>query len=279
MVAPLFVTLREGLEATLILGIILAYLARTGNHRHSGPVWVGTGLAVLVSLLAGAAIFFTVGELDGIAEQIFEGSTMLVAVAMLAYMVVWMRRQASGIRAELQEKLQAALSSGSGAALMLMAFVVVAREGIETALFFFAASRTTTPAESAVGGLLGLVLAAGLGYSVYRGSHRLNLRAFFNVTGVMLMIFAAGLLAHGIHEFQEAGLLPEVVEHVWNVNWLLDEKSTLGRFLTALVGYNGNPSLLEVLAYLAFLATSFTYYFRSPARPQGTAETRPRQAI
>ncbi len=278
MIAPLLVTLREGLEATLILGIILAYLTRTGNRSRSGPVWVGTGLAVLVSLLAGAAVFFTVGELQGTTEAIFEGSTMLLAVAMLTYMVVWMRRQASGIRAGLQEKLQAALSSGSGLALLLMAFVVVAREGIEMALFFFAASRTSTPVESAIGGVLGLALAAGLGYSVYRGSHRLNLRAFFNATGVLLILFAGGLLAHGIHEYQEVGLLPEIVGHVWDINWLLDDGSTLGRFLTALVGYNGNPSLLEVLAYFVYLATAFTYFLRSGKRPQRTAETGSRQA-
>lgn len=273
MIAPLLVTLREGLEAALILGIIMAYLARTGNGHRSGPMWAGTGLAVLVSLLAGAAVFFTVGELEGTAEQLFEGSALFLAVAMLTYMVVWMRHQASGIREELQEKVQAALRSGSGFALALMAFVVVVREGIETALFFFASTLSSTPIESIVGGLLGLILAAALGYSFYRGSHRLNLRAFFNVTGVLLIVVAAGLLAHGVHEYQEAGILPEIVEHVWNLNWLLEEESTLGRFATALVGYNGTPSLLEVLAYIAYLGASLTYYFRSSKRPQRATQT------
>ena len=148
MVAPLLVTLREGLEASLILGIIMAYLDRTGNAHRSGPVWAGTGLAVLVSLVAGAMVFFTVGELNGTAEQIFEGSALFLAVAMLAYMVVWMRHQVSGIRVGLQEKVQAALRSGSGVALALMAFVVVVRDGIETALFFFASTRSSSPLES-----------------------------------------------------------------------------------------------------------------------------------
>jgi high-affinity iron transporter len=278
MIAPLLVTLREGLEAALIVGIILAHLARTGNRRRFGAVWTGTALAVLVSLLAGAAVFVTVGELEGRPEQIFEGSAMLLAVAMLSYMVVWMRRQASGIGAQLQERLQAVLSSGSGLALMLLAFVVVVREGIETVLFFFAASQTTTPVDSAIGGLLGLAIAGGLGLSIYRGSRWLPLRTFFNVTGGMLLLFAAGLLGHGIHEYQEAGLLPEIVDHVWNVNWLLDENSTLGRFLSALVGYNGSPSLLETLAYLGYLATSFTYYFRTGQRRRGIPERSPRQA-
>ncbi|MHB0869269.1 MAG: iron uptake transporter permease EfeU [Chloroflexota bacterium] len=277
MVAPLLVTLREGLEAALILGIIVAYLVRTGNRDGLRPVWLGTGLAVLASLLAGAGVFFTVGALEGAAEQVFEGVAMLVAVAMLSYVVVWMRHQSSGLRAQLQEKLQAAVGSGSGLALLLMAFVVVVREGIETALFFFAATRAATPTESVVGGLLGLVLAVALGYSIYRGSHRLDLRAFFNVTGLLLILFAAGLLAHGIHEFHEAGLIPEVVAHVWDVNWLIDEKSTPGRFLTALVGYNGNPSLVEVVAYLAYLAAALAYYFRSAGRPSAVADPRSRR--
>lgn len=269
MIAPLLITLREGLEASLILGIVLAYLVRTGNGARSAHVWTGTGAAIVVSVLVGIGIFFTVGELEGAPEQIFEGSAMLLAVAVLTYMVVWMRRQSSGIKADLQEKVQSALSSGSGVALGLMAFLVVVREGVETALFFFASSRSSTPAESLVGGLLGLGIAALLGYSIYRGSHRLNLGSFFNTTGVLLVIFAAGMLAHGVHEYQEAGFLPAVVEHVWNLNWLVDEKATLGRFLSALIGYNGDPTLLEVLSYAGYLAVSLAYFFGSAraARP------------
>lgn len=278
MLASLLVTLREGLEAALILGIILAYLVRTGNRDRFAPVWLGTGAAVAVSLAAGIAIFLTVGELEGNAEELFEGTAMLAAVAVLTYMVIWMKHQAAGMRASLQERVEVALRSGSGLALGLLAFVVVVREGIETALFFFASALASTPAESVAGGLLGLLLAAVLGYSVYTGSHRLNLRVFFNVTGALLILFAAGLLAHGIHEYHEAGLLPEVVRHVWDVNWLLPERSTLGRFLTALFGYNGNPSLVEVVSYVAYLAVSFGYYFRRPSPRLSEASGRPQQA-
>ncbi len=262
MIAPLLVTLREGLEAALIIGVVLAYLARTGNARHAAQVWAGTGLALLVGLLLGVGIFATVGELEGAAEQSFEGSAMLLAVAVLTYMVVWMRRQSASINAGLHQKVRSALQTGSRLALALMAFFVVVREAVETCLFFFASTRSSSPIESLAGGTLGLALAAALGYSIYRGSHRLNLRIFFDVTGVLLVFFAAGMLAHGIHEYQEAGLLPAFVEHLWDVNWLLHEKSTAGQFLTALVGYNGNPSLLEVLAYVAYLAAAFRYYFR-----------------
>lgn len=268
MVAPLLITLREGLEAALIIGIVLAYLARTGNGHRSAPVWAGTAAAILVSVIAGVAIFLTVGELEGAAEQIFEGTAMLLAVAMLTYMVIWMKRQSSSIRGELQDKVQAALRSGSGLALAAMAFLVVVREGIETALFFFASSRSGTAVESLLGGIAGLALATALGYAVYRGSHRLNLGTFFNATGVLLIVFAAGLLAHGIHEFEEAGVVPILIEHLWDVNWLLDEKSDLGRFLTALVGYNGNPSLLEVAGYVSYLALSLNRYLSPSARSE-----------
>ena len=145
----------------------------------------------------------------------------------------------------------------------MLAFVVVVREGIETVLFLFAATRV---AESAVlfiiGGFLGLGTAIAMGYGIYKGSSRLNLRTFFNVTSVVLIVFAAGLLAHGIHELQEAAIIPVMVEHVWDINHVLPEKSTFGRFLTAIFGYNGNPSLIEVGAYFAYLGLALGSYFR-----------------
>lgn len=265
MVAPLLVTLREGLEASLILGIVLAYLVRTGHAARAGQVWAGTLAAVVVSLLVGAGVFITVGDLDGTAEQLFEGTAMLLAVGMLTYMVVWMKRQSRGIAADLHEKVRSALQSGSGAALALMAFLVVLREGLETALFFFAATRSSTPVESVSGGLIGLALAAALGYSIYRGSRALNLKTFFNVTGVMLVVFAAGMLGHGVHEFQEAGILPGVVEHIWDTASIVDDESTFGRFLVGLFGYSSDPSLVEVASYVGYLLVSLAYFFRLPA--------------
>ncbi len=263
MLGSLLITLREGLEAALIIGIILAYLARTGNRQGFKPVWLGTALAVLTSLMAGAAIYVLAGEFSGRAEEIFEGSAMFLATGVLTWMIFWMRRQAIDIRAHLQTQVQSALTSGSSLGLVLLAFVVVVREGIETALFLFAATRVAeSPALFTTGGILGLAIAIGLGYSLYKGATRLNLRAFFNVTSVILIIFAAGLLAHGIHEFQEAALLPTLVEHLWDINHILPEQSTLGQFLTALIGYNGNPSLLEVIAYFTYLGTTLAAYFR-----------------
>ncbi len=264
MAASLLITLREGLEAALIVGIILAYLAKTGNRDKSRMVWLGTGLAVVMSIVAGAGIFFSAGGLAGRAEAMFEGTAMLTAAGVLTYMIFWMRRQAINIRAHLQSQVNMALETGSLGALAFLAFVAVGREGIETALFMFAAVRTATPMAATVGGLLGLLAAFVLGYLLYRGTYRLNLRAFFNVTSILLLLFAAGLLAHGTHEFHEAAVIPPIIEHVWDTNSVLHEASPLGSLLKAVFGYNGNPSLVEVLVYAAYLVLVGWAYFRPP---------------
>lgn len=266
MLGPLLITLREGLEAALIIGIVMAYLARTGNRHGFKPVWLGAATAILVSMVAGAIIYVVAGELSGRAEQVFEGLVMFTAVGVLTWMVFWMRRQTIDVKAHLHAQLRSALTGGSTFGLAVIAFLVVVREGIETALFLFAATRVAeSSALFAAGAGLGLALAVVIGYTVYRGTAKLNLKAFFNVTSLVLIIFAAGLLAHGMHEFHEAAIIPPVIEHVWDTNSLLPEASTVGRFLTALTGYNGNPSLVEVVAYVAFLGAALTAYLL-PAR-------------
>jgi high-affinity iron transporter len=260
--AAALLTTREGLEASLIVGIVLAYLAKTDNRQHMRVVWAGVAAAVLVSILTGALLFFTIGELEGRAEQIFEGVAMFSAVGVLTWMIFWMRRQAMGIKRDLESRVQGAVAAGSAVGLASVVFFAVLREGWETALFLFAISESSTPGVTAVGAVIGLVVAVTLGVLLYRGSRRLDLRQFFTVTGILLIVFAAGLLAHGIHEFQEAGLLPETVEHVWDTNALVGEDSTAGEFLTALVGYNGNPSLLEVVAWATYLVAALVFFLR-----------------
>ena len=274
MFSAFLITLREGLEAALIIGIILAYLARSDNRQAFKQVWLGTGLAVFVSLIAGAVILVVAGELSGRAEEVFEGIAMFLAAGVLTWMIFWMRKQAAGIRGHLQSQVQSALATGSSFGLLALTFIVVVREGVETALFLFATTRVEESAVlSAVGGVLGLVVAIVIGYGLYRGASRLNLRMFFNVTSLLLIVFAAGLLAHGIHEFQEAGVIPIVVEHVWDINHILPEGSGVGEFLKAIVGYNGNPSLIEVLGYGLYLVVVLTAYFRSsPARSKAGVE-------
>src|SRR5918992_117819 len=202
------VTTREGLEASLIVGIVLAYLAKTENRSYFRVIWAGTAAAVALSIMTGAALFFTVGALEGRSEQIFEGVAMLSAVAVLTWMIFWMRKQAVNIKRELEAKLEGAIAAGSAVGLASVVFFAVLREGWETALFLFAISETSSPLATTVGAIVGLVVAISLGVALYMGSRKLNLRQFFTVTGLLLIVFAAGLLAHGIHEFQEAGVVP-----------------------------------------------------------------------
>jgi len=270
MLSSLLITLREGLEAALIIGIILAYLARTDNRQGFKHVWLGTLLAVVASLIAGAAIYLSAGQLEGRTEAIFEGLAMFAAAGVLTWMIFWMRKQAVNIKGHLYAQIQSALGSGSLLGLAMLAFVAVGREGIETVLFLSAATRLAeSPILFAAGGLLGLTVAIGIGYGIYKGTYRFNLRAFFSVTSLLLILFAAGLLAHGIHEFHEAGIIPPVVEHLWDINHILPEQSTFGRFLAAIFGYNANPSLVEVVAYFGYLSLALGGYFRPTKAKKG----------
>jgi len=260
------ITLREGLEAALIVAIMLAYLRQVDYPKGIAAVWLGVAGAVAVSLGAAAVIFLLGASLEGKAEEIFEGTALLLAVGVLAWMVVWMKHQAHGIKGRLEAQVQDALHTGSGVALAGLAFVAVGREGLETALFLFAASETAAPWETLAGGLAGLALAVALGVAINKGSRRLDMRTFFNVTGVLLVFIAAGLLARGIHELQEAAVMPIFVEHVWDVNHVLNEAMGAGGFMRGILGYNGNPSLVEVMAYGLFLAATLTYFFWHPRR-------------
>ena len=255
-------TTREGLEASLIVGIVLGYLAKTENRRYFRLIWLGTAAAVAVSVAAGAALFFTIGELEGRGEQIFEGVAMLSAVAVLTWMIFWMRKQAANIKMELEAKLASAIAAGSAIGLASVVFFAVLREGVETALFLFAIGESSTPLATGIGAVVGLAISISLGVAIYMGSRRLNLRQFFTATGLLLILFAAGLLAHAVHEFQEAAILPETVEHLWNTNGIVSEDSHFGKFLTALFGYNGDPSALEVAVWITYLTFAVTLFVR-----------------
>ena len=263
MAQAFLITLREGLEMSLIVIIVLAYLKKTDRTRLSNLVWQGIGLATAISLIGGFTLFRLGQELQGKTEEIFEGTAMLLATAVLTWMIIWMKSQASQIRGELETQIEQALMSGSSLAIVAIPFLAVGREGLETALFLFSASKTASPIETTIGGLSGLIIAITIGWLLYRGTYTVDLRIMFKSTGILLIVFAAGLLAHGIHEFQEAGLLPIFVEHVWDINSVLDEKGTLGNFMKGIFGYNGNPSLLEVIAYPIYLSTAL-FYFSKP---------------
>lgn len=252
--AAFLVMLREGVEAALIVGILLAYVHRLGNRRGTHWVWVGTVSAMVLSGIAGIVIFSTIGSLGPRAEVIAEGVVAWLAAGLLTWMIFWMGSQARHIRRRLEGEVDTAIASGGGAALAAIAFVAVLREGLETALFLISTTiGTEADGLQLLGGMLGLVVAIAIGYLIYRGGTRIDIRSFFRVTGVLIILFAAGLVAKGIHEFQVGGLLPAVADPLWSLNVLDPDTTLVGQFAKSLFGWRPDPSLLMVVGYVAYL--------------------------
>jgi len=252
MLAAGLITFREGLEAALIVGIVLGYLKKIGRLDRQGHLWGGVIAAAIASLGVALGLQAIGAQFTGRGEEIFEGATMLLAVGVLTWMIFWMRYQGRYIKVALERDLQVAVTAGENWALFSLAFIAVFREGVETALFLSAAAFASAATSTFWGGLLGLGVALLVGYLIFATAVRLDLKRFFDATSVLLLLFAAGLLAQGVHEFQEAGLIPAIVEHLWDINHILNENSPLGSILKSLLGYNGNPSLLEVSSYLGY---------------------------
>ena len=271
MLAALLITLREGFEAVLILSALLGVLRglqRTDQYRL---VWWGAALAAGASVAIGLALRALGFAFEGRGEQVFEGLTMLLAALLLTWMILWMQRQGQSAQRSLEATALRASTTNRSAALFGLAFVAVIREGIETALFLTAAAVGSTPAQTLLGGGLGLLLAAGLGIAMFYAGKRLNVRALFRATALLLVLFAAGLLAHGVHELQEARLLPTLVAQVWDTGSALSEESALGGLLKSLLGYNSTPSLLEVIVYLAYFPLVWVVSSWLSARPRAAA--------
>ena len=199
------IVLREGFEAALLVGLILGVLNKTGQREHVRAVWMGVAAAVATSVVIGAILFAAVGELDGQAEKLYEGTAMLLAACVVTWMVFWMRKQARTLGGHLRSQVSTALVAGGGFALASVAFIGVAREGFESALFLFASVGDSGLAETIIAGVAGAVAAVTLGVLFYKGSIRMDLRRFFMVTGVLVIAFAAYLIMGGLHEFGEAG--------------------------------------------------------------------------
>jgi high-affinity iron transporter len=274
--------LREGVEAALIVSIILAYLAKTGNARHFGKIWLGAGAAIVVSIAVGAILFITIGGLEEPAEQIFEGFAMLIAAAVVTWMLFWMRRTAANIKGQLHAGVDRALTEGTVFGLAILAFTAVIREGIETALFLLgqATAAGTQATSTFVGALVGLLVATGIGYGLYRGARVINLRTFFAWTGVALIFIAAGLLSNAVHEFIEAGWVTVGTATAFDISGFLPHDpeagalGVVGSILRALVGYTSTPEWITLLAWLAYVVVVLYLYTR-PLRP---GETRPAAA-
>jgi high-affinity iron transporter len=254
MLPSYLLSLREGIEAALIVGIVLGALRQMRRTDLSSAVWMGVLSASALSVLTGVLLTALGLSFEGRSEQIFEGVAMLLAAGVLTWMIFWMSRQARNIKGELESGVHKAAIESGKRGLFALAFLAVMREGIELALFLVASVFASDVQQTLIGAFLGLGTAILLGWSLFATTVRLDLRRFFQVTGFLLILFAAGLVAHGVHEFNEAGVVPAVIEHVWDFNPLLDENSALGSMLNALFGYNGNPSLTEVLSYFAYFA-------------------------
>ena len=253
MFPAFLLALREGVEIALIIGIVIGSLRKTGRDQLVPTIWVGAGSATLISGIAAIFLLALGASFEGRVEEIFEGVMMLLAAGVLTWMIFWMQGQSRTLKSELEAGVRRASNDGRWA-LFSLAFVAVMREGIELALFVSAAAMASSPAPTLLGAGIGLATAAILGWGLFAASVRLNMRLFFQVTSLLLILFAAGLVAHGIHEFNEAGLFPAGVEHVWDVNGILHEDSIVGSFAKTLFGYNGNPSLTEALAYCFYVA-------------------------
>jgi high-affinity iron transporter len=266
MLATYILFLREGLEASLIVSILMAVLRQLDQMEQARAVWIGVGLAVLGSLL-GAVLIFTLvhAYVDTTGQTIFETFTYLIAVVLLTSMTFWMQKHSRSLKQEITDKARAA---GSGFALGLLAFTFVGREGLETAFFALAFAFQTNGFLLAIGGILGLLSAIIICILVYRLGYRLNYRIFFRVMGIILLFFAAGLLADAVQNVQELGWITFGTTPLWNTARILSEDSSIGDLLHSLIGYAEAPTILQSTLYILFLLTScsiFTWMTRKPS--------------
>jgi high-affinity iron transporter len=253
MLATFFLMLREGLEAALIVGIIAAYLVKIGRRDALPKVITGVAAAIGLSIALGLLITFTIEKLPLVVKETLEGVAAVLAVAVLTWMLFWMRRQGRAIKGELEHDVDLALTTGSTRALVGLAFLAVIREGVETVLFLIPIfSFNGTGIDVVLGGVLGLAISVAAGWAIFAMGVRINLRRFFTITGTVLIFVAAGLCAFAIAEFGEGGLIPNVGT-AFDLNGVLSDVSPLGSVLRGLFGYRSAPTPLEVVAYVAYL--------------------------
>lgn len=253
MLSNFLIGLREGLEAALVVGIIVAYLVKTGRRDRLFPVWVGVGLAVGVSLFFGAILTFGSSSMTHEAQEAFGGVMSIIAVGFVTWMIFWMRRTARFMKSDLHGKLDQVMEMGT-VALALMAAVAVGREGLETALFLWSNAEATGQSwQPLVGGMLGLASSIVIGYLIYRQAIAVNLSKFFTVTGALLIVVAAGVLAYGVHDLQEAGWLPGIDSSAYDLTSWYSASSWYGTLLKGIFNFSPNPSVLETVVWFAYI--------------------------
>lgn len=276
MVSSLLVGLREGLEASVIVAILIAYLVKRDLRSYIPRVWMGVAAAVAVSLGAASLLYATSNELGETQAAIFEGVTSVLAAGLITWLTFWMATHARAMKNELHSKVDAALT-GSSFALVGVAFFAVLREGLETAIFMFPSTQMATSAwESFIGLWIGLTISVVTGYAIYKGVIRLNLGKVFSVVGALLIVVAAGVLNYGIHEFHEAGVITFGSEIAIDTTSIIAKDGLVGSLLRGFLSYRGSASTLEVFVWVSFIAIVGSLYLaklRSTAKPAEVKET------
>ncbi|MDT7606950.1 MAG: high-affinity iron transporter [Pseudonocardiales bacterium] len=280
---PTFVIgLREGLEASLIVGIVAGFLGRQGRRDALRQVWLGVVAAVLICIVVGVVLEIISADLPQAEQEGLETVIGLFAVAMVTYMVMWMRKHSRDLKGELEGQAGAALARGSATALVVMAFLAVLREGFETAVFLLAAFQaSTSPVLAGSGALIGIVLAVVLGYGIYKGGVRLNLSKFFRITGVVLVVVAAGLVMTAFHTAHEAGWVNFGQQRVADLSWLVLPGTPVSSLVTGVLGIQPYPVLIEVVAWFVYLVPLMVYLLwpqGGPARRVPAEEPTPASA-
>ncbi len=257
--------LREGLEAALVIGMLLAALRQMGQTSQMRAVWGGAVLAIVAALGGGIAVYATIHEYeDTTFAAVFEAITFLVAVVLLTSVTFWMQRHSRTLKSEITAKAGAA---GSGLALGLLAFTTVGREAVETAVFTLATAFSGDAVLVVLGAALGLLAAIGLCVLIYRLGYRLDFRVFFRVMGILLIFFAAGLLGSAIGQMQSLGWLPFANAHLWDLRATLSDESMVGGLLHGLLGYSDNPTILQSVFYVAYLVIAGSFFWRETRKP------------
>jgi high-affinity iron transporter len=268
MLATYLIGLREGLEATLVVSILIAFLVKSGRKDRLVQVWVGVGAAVLLSVVFGWLLSYTQTTLlrDYQDRELFEAITSIAAVAFVTWMIFWMRRAARGIAGELRNKLQDALAVGS-LAVGFMAFLAVVREGLETSLIFYSAVQGANLNGGPLYALLGgIVTAIAIGYLIFATAVRINLATFFTWTGALLILVAAGIFKYGVHDLQEAGVLPGIGTTAYHMGGVLDPSTWYAALLSGMFNITAEPTVLEVIAWIAYGVPVLVLFLWRPRR-------------
>ena len=267
LITPIFLAFREGLEATLVVVIILLYLKKTKQRSYNKHVYLGAGLAIFSSIIFAVIFSMLFGGFTGILEEVFEGSTFVISGIFIITLVLWVSKEGPKMRKHLEEKVEFSIERQKALSISMLTFIIIIREGIELVLLLTgtASIGTISPFISILGSVIGLGISILIGLLIYYGVKTIDLSKFFKITNVILILFAAGLITYGIHEFIEAGVVNPIINEVWNFKHILPESfpdgnpatpewlEIIGSLLKALFGYNANPSLLEIIIYPGLL--------------------------